>query len=208
MKQKTADNITALIAGAVLFLALLTALEARAFEEQPPANPQKQEQDQKQGQDQSQDQAQDQAQSMDQTQSMGSQENLQVVNFSSPDDVTVRNTASANPPNVSSSHACALGGSLGIGVPGANIGGGKQKVDPECVRREEARLLNALGERELAVIHLCNSPALVESLGTACGPSVTEEELRRRIEFLLNERNKDRERCTEEKGRIYEACFK
>ena len=81
-------------------------------------------------------------------------------------------------------------------------------MDPECVRREESRLLNALGERELAVIHLCNSPTLVESLGDACGPSVTQEELRRRIDFLLEERAQDRARCEESKDRIADACRK
>lgn len=160
-------------------------------------------------QEQDQSQVQEQQQEQEQSQTMGSQENSQTVIFTSPDDVTIRNTASANPPNVSGSHACGLGKSGGFGIPAVNVSGGKQRVDPECVRREEARLLNAFGERELAVIHLCNSPSMIESLGEACGPSVTQEELRRRIDFLLKERDIENKKCDDQKNAIIQgACQK
>ena len=131
------------------------------------------------------------------------------MTFTSPDDVKIRNVASANPPSVMGSHSCAVGGSAGVGVPGFNISGGRQKIDPECEVRETARLMEAFGERELAVIMLCSTEAAKASLGDkACGPSTTQEELRRRIDFLLEERERDRQTCNESKGRIADACRK
>ena len=156
-----------------------------------------QEQDQAQAQDQSQAQAQDQSQS----QTANNEGNTQSVEFEA-------SANSAIAPNVFATSPCTVGGSGALGLKGVNIGGGKSTVDPECVRREEARLLNALGERELAVIHLCNSPGLAASLGDKCAPTTTQAELRERIKLLLEEREIDRQTCKESKDRIAEACRK
>jgi len=195
----------------ILMLALtLIPMMALAGGRPPPPQPeQDQQQKQMQGQDQNQGQDQTQDQSQMQEANANNTGNTQVVNFSSPDDVTIRNTASANPPSVFGSHSCATGGSAGVGVPAFNISGGRQKIDPACVAREEARLLHAFGERELAVTYLClSSASLQQHLGEACGPSVTQEELRRRIDYILDEKAIADQKCEESKDRILEGCYK
>ena len=190
------------------FLILLALLPAMAMATKPPMQPT---QEQRQIQDQAQDQvqAQDQSQELNNVNDLSNDGNSQSVSFTSPDDVTVRNVASANPPSVMGSHSCAIGGSAGVGVPGFNISGGRQRIDPNCEIRETARLMEAFGERELAVIMLCSTDAAKEALGDkACGPSATQEELRRRIAFLLEERERDRQTCNESKDRIADACRK
>jgi len=86
-----------------------------------------------------------------------------------PDDITIRNTASANMPNVTATSPCVYGWSGGIGIAGANIGGGKQKIDPECNIRETARTFAALGEIGLALTIACTSDTAQAALGDACG---------------------------------------
>lgn len=175
----------------------------------PPPEPepvtQEQQQDQAQGQDQAQAQGQDQAQ--DQSQTMGDQSNSQMVSFNSES-----YASSAIAPFVSATSPCVLGTSAALGLPQINIGGGKQRIDPECEKRETARMLGALGERELAVTLLCMTTAAVDNLGVLCKPNknmahrVTE--LEGRIQTLLNERDIDRAKCSESKSRIIEGCGK
>jgi len=189
----------------LIFLVLFPAM---AMATKPPMTP-PQEQEQHQKQNQHQDQDQNQSQDLNNVNDLSNDGNSQSVSFTSPDDVTVRNVASANPPSVMGSHSCAIGGSAGVGVPGFNISGGRQRIDPNCEIRETARLMEAFGERELAVIMLCSTDAAKEALGDkACGPSATQEELRRRIAFLLEERERDRQTCNESKDRIADACRK
>lgn len=134
-------------------------------------------QDQNQQQDQTQTQRQEQNQGQDQTQNANATAtnagNSQNVSFSSntPDDITIRNTASARPPNFNATAPCYYGWSAGLGVAGANIGGGKNKLDPECNLRETARTLAGLGEIELAIRVVCASQAAQDALGDDCGMS-------------------------------------
>ncbi len=175
----------------------------------PPPEPepetQRQRQDQEQGQDQSQRQDQDQAQ--DQSQTMGDMQNSQAVSFNSES-----YASSAIAPFVSATSPCVLGTSAALGLPQINIGGGKQRIDPECEKRETARMLGALGERELAVALLCMTTAALDNLGELCKPNknmanlVTE--LEGRIQTLLTERTIDRQNCNESKSRIIEGCRK
>ncbi len=90
-----------------------------------------------------------------------------------PDDITIRNTASANMPNVTATSPCVYGWSGGLGIAGANIGGGKQKIDPECNIRETARTFAALGEIGQALLIACTSETAVAALGDACGLSAS-----------------------------------
>jgi hypothetical protein len=185
-------------------LLLLLALSAPAFAtkpKDPPTPPINVQQEQGQIQQQQMGQAQDQDQN--QTQSMGSQENSQSVSFSS-----ARQVHSAIAPSIQSSNPCVIGGSGALGLKGVNIGGGKQKVDPECEKRETARILGALGERELAVLLVCSTEAAKDGLGDNCAPSVTQIELRERIDKLLMEREHDRLVCNSSKDKIIEACKK
>jgi len=65
-----------------------------------------------------------------------------------------KQVASANAPGIFSSHACAYSRAAAIGLRDINIGGGGQRIDPECSDREWARLMFAFGmvdeARELA----------------------------------------------------------
>ena len=167
---------------------------------------------QEQHQGQNQNQHQDQSQNQDQYQTIGDVSNDQSVTFTSPKDVTVRNTASAPSPAIFSSNPCAIGGSFGLGLPGGNIGGGKQKVDPQCELRETARILISAGEVELGIKMLCMSDAAMASLGDACVPSTNHQnriaELENQVAVLLQEREFDRQECDDSKDRIIEACQK
>lgn len=144
----------------------------------------------------------DQVQGQDQ---MQTQANQQSVAFNSPDDITVRNTASGNAPNVYSSAPCMYGGSGGVGLPGFNISGAKMKKDEECDLRETARLLGGLGENELAVMLLCTSPIALAALGDKCKPSTNLQQqvmvLQRQNQTLLEERSFDKAECDDMKAR-------
>jgi hypothetical protein len=86
-----------------------------------------------------------------------------------PDDITIRNTASANMPNLTSTAPCVISLSGGLGAAGFNIGGGKTKIDPECNIRETARTFAGLGEVGLALTIACTSEVAKAALGDACG---------------------------------------
>jgi len=94
---------------------------------------------------------------------------LTVNEAARPDDITIRNTAAARMPGLTATAPCVLSGSIGLGIAGANIGGGKTKIDPECNIRETARTFAGLGEIELALKIACSSETAVAVLGEACG---------------------------------------
>lgn len=60
-------------------------------------------------------------------------------------------------PAVYASGPCAYGWSAGLSVPGGGISGGRAKTDPNCDRRELARVLTPLNP-ELALKVLCADP--------------------------------------------------
>lgn len=133
-----------------------------------------QQQDQTQTQDQAQDQTQTQTASADAgamsvSTNNGNNQSINVNEAARPDDITIRNTASARPPNFNATAPCYYGWSAGVGVAGANIGGGKNKLDPECNLRETARAMAGLGEVELAIQILCATEAAQEALEGRCG---------------------------------------
>lgn len=165
----------------------------------------------KQTMGQSQDQMQQQQQGQEQSQSQiadASNEGVnQTVNFGAKQQV-----ASAIAPGIYATNPCALGGSAALGLKHVNLGGGKAKIDPECVKREVARLLGSFGERDLAVMMICSTEAAVAALGDQCVPhqlaSQRITQLEDRINVLLVERAHDREVCNESKDRILEGCRK
>lgn len=132
--------------------------------------------DQSQAQDQVQDQSQTQtatadAGAMSVSTNNGNNQSINVNEAARPDDITIRNTASARPPNFNATAPCYYGWSAGLGVAGANIGGGKNKLDPECNLRETARTMAGLGEVEQAIKILCATEAAQQALGDKCGLS-------------------------------------
>lgn len=171
---------------------------------------------QHQGQEQSQHQDQSQNQTQDQA-------NSQSINFTSPNDITVRRTNAAWSPSIDPSHPCALTVSGGLSLPGGSGSFGKAYIDPECNARETSRLFFQFGERDKAIMILCNQPS-AESL-PGCKPyqdynkelklmttghdQLVKEntELRERIDTLLAEREHDRKRCDEEKQRQFDSCI-
>lgn len=190
----------------LLVVAFVVMLSVPAFATKTKEPPIVVEQDQVQGQHQDQMQHQNQAQDQSQSQNVD-QANSQAVSFS-----THKQAASAIAPGIQSSNPCYYGKSGAIGFDRVNLGGGKQKADPECELREATRLLLTAGERELAVKAICTSTALVEALGEECKPSPLASdriaELEDRIKVLLTEREKDLERCKESNKRAMKACEK
>ena len=136
-----------------------------------------------------------------------------------PDDITIRNTASANMPNLTSTAPCVVSGSLGVGAAGFNIGGGKTKIDPECNIRETARTFAGLGEVGLALTIACTSEVAKAALGDACGLSkdnvyIRVNETVRYVEravvaptAAVHDVSKEAvETCTESNTRAFKAC--
>ena len=192
-------NVTAFFVGVVLIMAASIAYAGGMKE--PPPEPitlqQDQYQDQYQDQHQGQDQQQDQDQSQGQEQSMGDMTGgTQTMSFTNESQAH-----SAIAPNVFATAPCFKGGSGALGVKGFNIGGGRVTVDPECELRETARMLGALGERELAVMVVCKTKAAISALGAICKPNASKsdriKELEGRIQFMLTERDIERAVCDE-----------
>ena len=86
------------------------------------------------------------------------------LSFSNP-----RQAHSANAPSVYPSGNCYGGWSAGLGLPGVNLSGGKAVLDDQCDMRETARMFAAVGERELAVMLLCQTEAATYL--PECGPT-------------------------------------
>lgn len=64
---------------------------------------------------------------------------------------------SVSAPAVYASGPCASGWSAGLSIPGGGISGGKAKADPNCDRREVARVLMGINPA-LALKVLCSDP--------------------------------------------------
>ena len=129
------DNVMAVVCLlALIFILFAPPAIAGGYDNDDPKH------EQNQWQDQVQDQSQDQSQGQEQHQTMGGQENVQTMTFTSPDDIKVRRTNMAYAPSIDPSHSCALTKTGGLSLPGGSISGGKAEVDPECNARETARL--------------------------------------------------------------------
>lgn len=193
------------------------------------------------GDDQQQDQHQGQGQHQGQDQTQSTNVNVQVGGGSDangnavpmataaggsltfnqaarPDDITIRNTASANMPNLTSTAPCVVSGSLGVGAAGFNIGGGKTKIDPECNIRETARTFAGLGEVGLALVIACTSEVAKAALGDACGLTASNVYIRvnETVRYVERATGGDKathdvseeavEACTEGTTRAFKSC--
>lgn len=136
-----------------------------------------------------------------------------------PDDIKIRNTASANMPNLTATAPCVVSGSLGVGVAGVNVGGGKTKIDPECNIRETARTFAGLGEIGLALTIACTSEVAQAALGDACGLSASNVYVRvnETVRYVERTTGGDTvhdvsdeavDTCTESTTRAFEKCAK
>ena len=200
----------------ILVMIAFVASEARADKEYKPAKlvVNKNTYDNSVTQDQSQHQRQAQSQQSiaSSTSEASNAGNNQNVNFSSPDDITVRNTASGNAPSVYPSGNCYGGWSAGLGLPGFNVSGGKAQLDHQCDMRETARMFAAVGERELAVMLLCQTEAATYL--PECGPTRQFIEdykaLKAQNELLHQDVNKLADEiksyCRESNDRVHKAC--
>jgi hypothetical protein len=176
-------------------------------------------QDQHQGQDQAQDQNQTATGgNASASQTQGNEQSLVVNESKRPDDITIRNTAAANMPNLTATSPCVVSWSGGLGIAGANLGGGKTKIDPECNIRETARTFAGLGEISQALIIACTSEVARAALGDACGITrdnvyVRVNETVRYVERATDDRpavhdvSKEAvDTCTESTTRAFEGC--
>lgn len=118
--------------------------------------------------------------------------------------VKINNVPSLSAPGMHSSNPCALGGSGGVVVAGYGITGGKQKIDPGCVRRELTRIAFAAGLNNRGTYMLCKESVLMgmyDSLEDCLsfGESV---ELESHEEHILLKQ------CDEEKGELLDRVTK
>lgn len=172
-----------------------------------------QEQDQRQYQDQEQYQGQYQDQGQYQESNVNtdlSQANAQNVTFTSPDDITVRNTVSARVPNLVATAPCFYSWSGGVGGAGFNIGGGKAARDEECDKRELARMIAGFGYNVMAMAIACQTEAAIATIGELCAGMVTSADM---VTQLTAENDRLRQQiqqtkldCTESNSRVFEAC--
>lgn len=158
------DVLGGLVLLAIFFLLVIGQTANATYNDD---DDQTQTQDQDQGQHQGQDQTQTASASASQTQ--GNTQSINVNEAARPDDIKIRNTATAPVPDYNATSPCFSGWSAGLGAAGVNLGGGKSKRDLECDKRETARLLGALGEVGLALKVACATEAAVAALGDACG---------------------------------------
>jgi hypothetical protein len=166
-----------------------------------------QEQDQRQYQDQEQYQGQYQDQNV---QTDLSQANAQNVTFTSPDDITVRNTVSARVPNLVATAPCFYSWSGGVGGAGFNIGGGKAARDEECDKRELARMIHGFGYTGMAMVVACQTEAAINAIGELCAGMVTATDMVTQLtaenDRLRQQIQKTKLDCTESNNRVFEAC--
>ena len=127
-----------------------------------------------------------------------------------PDDITIRNTASARVPNLVATSPCFYSWSAGIGIAGANLGGGKAKRDEECDKRELARMIAGFGYTDIAMAIACKTEAAIETIGELCAgmvtstdmvASLTAENVRLRQQIETEKLN-----CNDSNNRVFEAC--
>lgn len=60
---------------------------------------------------------------------------------------------------------CRIAVGASVGWLGGALGFGSSVLDEGCQRRENARLLNNLGEKKAALLVLCNDPEVAVALG-------------------------------------------
>jgi len=164
MEMRTEEEEQEGFWGYIILIVIFLIFAIPAFATTPKKNPEvvvdvEQDQHQRQEQDQQQDQSQSQVTDL-------SQANAQSVTFTSPDDITVRNTPSIAPPSVYPTVTCYTGVSGGISVAGFGGSLGKGKIDPACVMREEIRLASGLGMMTQARKLFCNRPHIIEAFGS------------------------------------------
>lgn len=76
--------------------------------------------------------------------------------------------ASAIAPNPYPTAPCIVTGTGAVQTGLFGIGGSRSKEDQNCTRRENARMLNALGERDGAVALMCQDPAIYRAMQARC----------------------------------------
>lgn len=205
MKDKTTDNISKILAGLLFLVALWSSFDANASWKPL----------------QDQDQSQQQEANANASANNANNQNLNIgtdVSFQGgdtvlPDDITVRNTASANAPSVYPSGNCYGGWSAGLGLPGVNLSGGKATIDSGCVKRDTARLFFAFGERDKAIMLLCSQPEVAEALPD-CKPyqdyNKEMQSLKAQNELLFEDVAKTVDRlervCSDAVTKGFEAC--
>ena len=84
-------------------------------------------------------------------------DNFQSLNFSSPDDIKIRNVVNPGTPNSYPTSPCRIAVSGGFSFPGAALSGGGSVEDEECTLRETARAFRDLGVPEMGLYLLCQS---------------------------------------------------
>ena len=213
VKHRTLLDVLGFIAlTAIFFIACIDAAYATNNKHD------EQEQNQEQEQAQEQNQAQEQTANGGAANATGGNNALTINGAARPDDITIRNTAAANMPNLTATSPCVVSWSGGLGIAGANLGGGKTKIDPECNIRETARTFAGLGEISQALIIACTSEVARAALGDACGITrdnvyVRVNEPVRYVERATNDRptvhdvSKEAvDTCTESTTRAFEGC--
>lgn len=210
------DVLGGLVILAIFFLLVIGQTANATYNNDDDDQTQTQDQGQHQGQDQGQDQTQTANASASQTQ--GNTQSINVNEAARPDDIKIRNTATAPVPDYNATSPCFSGWSAGVGAAGVNLGGGKSKRDLECDKRETARLLGALGEVGLALKVACATEAAVAALGDACGMTSDNVYVRvndpvRYVERVtgsdtaVHEVSEEAvETCTESTTRAFEKC--
>lgn len=80
--------------------------------------------------------------------------------------VKIKNTPTAVPADIYPTGPCFKGDSAALSLPGFGIGGGRTKLDPGCVEREEIRLAAQMGMIDRAVYRWCSLSNNVASFGS------------------------------------------
>ena len=207
---------------------IILSLSSLAFATNPPDPEPTQEQDQHQKQYQDQDQDQHQKQYQDATataivnigatDAQGNAAPLATAQGGSltfneakrPDDITIRNTVSARVPNLVATSPCFYSWSAGIGIAGANLGGGKAKRDEECDKRELARMIAGFGYNDIAMAIACQTQAAIDTIGDLCAGMVRSTDqvmqLTAENDRLRREIQNTKLDCSEANSRVFEAC--
>ena len=117
----------------------------------------------------------------------GGNSSVSVTN-TAPSDVRLRNTPDANVFMAAPSAVCVITGAGGVSMPGFGASLGAGKTDDSCVARENARMLHSFGERQAAVMVLCDADARVAKYVPACASILREHQEKAHYD-KLNERS-------------------
>ena len=134
------------------------------------------------------------------------------IEFNQPDDITLRNTASAGTPSVYPSGNCYMGWSAGLGLPGFNASAGKATLDDNCDARETARMFYQFGERTKAIMILCMQPAaqMLEGCSPAQDYNAEMRALKEKNELLFEDNTEMAQKvesyCKQSSSRSFAAC--